>query len=133
MELRYLFKGKRIDNGEWVEGYLFCYREKSYILWGMINNTPAMVEVDSDTVCQCTGAYDENGKLIYEKDVVSYLDKDRTESGYAEVACIGEVAWGACTFSFWVTNTISAESYEVLDEGCKVIGNVFDNPELVEV
>ena len=40
MEDRYLFKAKRIDNGEWVQGYLFGIWEKRYILWGMTNDIP---------------------------------------------------------------------------------------------
>lgn len=45
--------------------------------------------------------------------------------------CIGKVVWDDETISFQVTNRLSAESYEVLDE-CSVIGNIFDNPELLE-
>lgn len=44
--------------------------------------------------------------------------------------CIGKVVWDDETISFQVTNRLSAESYEVLDE-CSVIGNIFDNPELL--
>ena len=44
--------------------------------------------------------------------------------------CIGEVVWDDETISFQVTNILSAEIYEVLDE-CSVIGNIFDNPELM--
>ena len=45
--------------------------------------------------------------------------------------CIGKIVWDDETISFQVTNRLSAESYEVLDE-CSVIGNIFDNPELLE-
>ena len=44
MEDRYLFKAKRTDNGEWVQGYLYGIWEKKYILWGMINDIPNMIE-----------------------------------------------------------------------------------------
>ena len=50
MEDRYLFKAKRLDNGEWVQGYLFGIWEKRYILLGMINDIPNMVEVDRKSV-----------------------------------------------------------------------------------
>lgn len=73
-----------------------------------------------------------NGKLIFEHDVIVYLDTYSTESGYAEADCAGEVVWDEETLSFQVTNRLSAESYEVLGE-CSVIGNKFDNPELLEV
>ena len=128
---RYLYKAKRLDNGEWVQGYLFGIWEKRYILWGMTNDIPNMIEVAPSTICQCTGLKDKNGKLIWENDVVAYWDAYNTENGQAEMDCIGKVVWDDETISFQVTNRLSAESYEVLDE-CSVIGNVFDNPELLE-
>ena len=130
MEDRYLFKGKRLDNGEWVQGYLFGIWEKRYILCGMTNDIPNMVEVDQHTICQCTGLKDKNVKLIWVNDIVGYWDTYSTENGQAEMDCIGKVVWDDETISFQVTNRLSAESYEVLDD-CSVIGNIFDNPELL--
>ena len=89
-------------------------------------------EVDSNTICQCTGLKDKNGKLIFENDIVTYLDVYSTDSGLAEANCVGKVVWDDETISFQVTNRLSAESYEVLSDECSVIGNVFDNPELLE-
>lgn len=127
MENRYLCRGKRIDNGEWIEGYLYCTPKGAYIS----SKYEDLIEVDGDTICQCTGLKDKNGKLIWENDIVAYWDTYSTESGLAEADCIGKVVWDDETISFQVTNRLSAESYEVLDE-CSVIGNVFDNPELLE-
>lgn len=80
MENRYLFRGKRKDNGEWVQGYLYGIWERRYILWGMTNDIPNMVEVDPSTVCRCTGRKDKNGKLIYENDImVAYYDEENPE------------------------------------------------------
>ena len=70
MEERYLYKAKRADNGEWVQGYLFGIWEKRYILWGMTNDIPNMIEVDPSTICQCTGLRDKNDKLIWENDIL---------------------------------------------------------------
>lgn len=70
--------------------------------------------------------------MIFEHDVIAFLDTYSTESGYAEADCIGKVVWDDETMSFQVTNRLSAESYEVLDE-CSVIGNAIDNPELLEM
>ena len=138
MEERYLFKAKFDDSDRWVKGqlvevndtYLIIPNHASKILAGWFS-TSNFVEVKKDTICQCTGLKDKNGKLIWENDIVAYWDTYSTESGYAEADCIGKVVWDAETISFQVTNRLSAESYEVLDE-CSVIGNIFDNPELLE-
>ena len=139
MEDRYLFKAKRTDNGEWVTGSLItCEDGTCKIATSCLEgkaNEPILVcayDVDRDTICQCTGLKDKNGKLIWENDVVVFLDAYSTENGQEEMGCIGRVVWDDETISFQVTNRLSAESYEVLDE-CSVIGNIFDNPELLEV
>ena len=132
MNDRYLFRAKRIDNGEWVEGSLFAEGEITEIIRGTCNTIGIEgVDVNPETICQCTGLKDKNGNLIWENDVVGFLDAYSTENGYAEADCIGKVAWDDETISFQVTNRLSAESYEVLDE-CSVIGNIFDNKELLE-
>lgn len=85
MEERYLFKAKRADNREWVIGNLiqnpFFKGVRSWISSEQedktrlrsISRTQALwnsIEVDSSTICQCTGLKDKNGKLIWENDVV---------------------------------------------------------------
>lgn len=138
MENRFLSRGKRIDNGEWVEGYLsypFCTEKgnESYYFYAKDSlGFFCRCVVDASTICRCTGREDMNGNLIWENDIVAYCDTYSTESGLSEADCIGEVLWDDETMSFQVTNRLSAESYEVLDE-CSVIGNIFDNPELLEV
>ena len=137
MEDRYLFKAKFDDSDRWVKGqlvevndtYLIIPNHASKILAGWFS-TSNVVEVKKDTICQCTGLKDKNGKLIWENDVVGFWDTYSTENGQAEMDCIGKVVWDDETISFQVTNRLSAESYEVLDE-CSVIGNIFDNPELI--
>lgn len=143
MEDIYLFKAKRIDNGEWVQGYyvkgldVFTNCEEVHLIFEpntmfySSGETDGWHKVDSSTICQCTGLKDKNGKLIWENDIVAYWDTYSTENGLAEADCIGKVVWDDETLSFQVTNRLSAESYEVLDE-CSVIGNIFDNPELLE-
>ena len=85
MNDRYLYRAKRKNWRElpkemwWVEGYLYGIWERRYILWGMTNDVPNMVEVDPSTICQCTGLNDKNGKLIWENDIVKkefYTDYD---------------------------------------------------------
>lgn len=136
MQDRYLFRAKRLYNGQWVQGfickkkyksnkfYISCFHDK--------DDNEQFFAIDPDTICQCTGLKDKNGRVIWENDIVAYWDSYSTESGLAEADCIGKVVWDDETISFQVTNRLSAESYEVLGDECSVIGNVFDNPELLE-
>ena len=126
MEDRYLFKAKHFE--EWHIGNIVKEPDRLYIR-DIKENVMAYID-DESTICQCTGLKDKNGKLIWENDVVGFWDTYSTENGQAEMDCIGKVVWDDETISFQVTNRLSAESYEVLDECC-VIGNIFDNPELI--
>lgn len=125
MENRYLFRGKRIDNGEWIQGYLYGIWERRYILWGMTNDIPNMVEVDPETVCQCTAMPDKNKKLVFEHDIVW----DSDERAFYEIIWNQEdMCW----------NVEDADGHKSEFEECygstiEVNGNRFDNPELLEV
>ena len=147
MEDRYLYKAKTTPkekgefNNVWVTGNLIVSNGKYYIhpvgnvvnVKNEIGRIIVMHEVIPDTICQCTGLKDKNGKLIWENDVVGFWDTYSTENGQAEMDCIGKVVWDDETISFQVTNRLSAESWEVLDDECSVVGNAIDNPELLEV
>ena len=138
-----LFRAKRKNWRElpkeewWVEGYLVKYQpcaSKDEYVYGIVPTYASalyIIEIDPETLCQYTGKSDEDGEKIFEGDIVGFIDLYSTESGYSESSCLGEVIWSKEECCFHVTNRLSAESWEVLDE-CKVVGNVFDNKELLD-
>ena len=143
MEDRYLFKAKRLDNGEWVQGVPFEIEGKTVILINdnenylrvhyleenMWNAATYAIEVNPSTICQCTGLEDRNGNLIWENDIlVGYLDDN-----YPQNATYEMVLWnksGFCTKEQG-SNDIS-ELGEFDQKNFEVCGNIIDNPELFE-
>ena len=139
MENRFLSRGKRVDNGEWVEGYcvkgLDMNAKEIHIIFELATifyssgETDGFVEVDPSTICQCTGIKDKNGNLIFENDIMeAHIDDD-----FPENVSRFKVEWNG---RGWVENQPGAVDREYLDdfdtEHYAVIGNVFDNPELLE-
>lgn len=113
-----LFKAKRIDNGEWVEGYYVKGSTRHCILLHL-GGYPRW-DVDKNTICQYTGMKDKNGNKIWENDIVK-----GTFFGYMLPAenYVSEISWqeyiGGWGSNFWHSDI-------------EVIGNIFDNPELLE-
>lgn len=141
MEDKYLFKAKRLNNGEWVQGYLYGIWEKRYILWGMTNDIPNMIEVDPSTICQCTGLKDKNGNLIWENDIIHkpfYTDYDAYANSEAYTGRIQyeDGGWSVeitrSDGSTFVSPIIEMIAYSKDIEHFEVIGNIFDNKELLE-
>lgn len=139
MENRFLCRGKRIDTGEWVEGFPFLVNDVSYILPHHNTGQPihidnllsTSVEVSKDTICQCTGVEDKNGKLIWENDIC-----DRKEE-YPEIVKYNKGDW-TLDYSYSKDKDrgycFCNLGFYVLERKCvEVIGNIFDNPELLEV
>ena len=155
MEDRYLFKAKRLDNGEWVQGNLIqsCDATDGWesIIIPVKNNNmftkhighgygnlgfENWYRVNPSTICQCTGLKDKNGKLIWENDIVDGHDK----RGAAFLNCL--VLWNeskarfdvrakGCNFPMTLDEVAGDMSVGGLDY--EVVGNRFDNPELLEL
>lgn len=154
MKDRYLYKAKRVDNGEWVIGnlitnvffrlgqsipYILCPDKAEYDCFEDFTEENGIFEVRPDTICQCTGLKDKNGKLIWENDIVKDLFSDAcAQIKYGSYqSCFDStktehvgfyVGWsGKYTkryrkdLGYWI-NMVNAE----------VIGNIFDNPELIK-
>ena len=134
-----LFKAKRIDNGKWVEG---CYVEcngKTFIginisIYGDIFEvfcTPIIrwLEVNTETLCQFTGLCDKNGNKIWENDIL----KAHLDESYPEDATYETVEWGVAG---WVGHETGSTDKEYLNEfdleHYEVVGNIFDNKELLQ-
>ena len=121
-----LFRGKRIDNGEWVDGCLAAYdlicpnypEDTSNAMGDYYGQTPyvGFVEVDPETVCQFTGLTDKNGKRIFEGDILTL------RTGIPHVARFEDGA-------FFFENTGIPIRFA---NKFTVIGNIHDNPDLLE-
>ena len=131
MEDRYLFKAKRVDNGEWVVGYIARYghtgKEKYYIIPSYASDLYA-IEVDPSTICKCTGLKDKNDKLIWDNDIAKdekgNLYKAFWQKNYYQYSWICIKSNFLPIGAQW--NLWSIKSFEI-----EVIGNIFDNPELL--
>ena len=137
MNNRYIFKGKRKDNGEWVEGYLI-QGNRTYIVTieainYMVVSTSYMasielVEVIPETVGQCTGLKDKNGKWIFEGNILR-LNDDGEVSNYEVYWNDDEAGWCIKIEDSFVTMDCWGETRGSFE----IIGNIHDNPELLEV
>lgn len=133
-----LFKAKRKDNGEWVEGWLLkdevtgqCFIHAS---GNSVNESDKVneegclrfvaFEVDESTICQYTGLTDKNVRKIWENDIVTEMYR----------TYVGKIVYNDCGFEVhWIEADIRKDIiFFKAKRGIEVIGNVFDNPELLK-
>ena len=137
MNREILFKAKRKDNGEWVEGYLMprpnSFEKPQYYI--VPSSGALWYEIDTDTLCQYTGLTDKNGKKIWENDI---LKCKKYIGGNFVDYCI-EVGYVEMKHGAFGLHRIKNDAYYrpfkdwLEDYEYEVVGNIFDNPELLEV
>ena len=143
MDDRYLFKAKRADNGEWVTGYY----TKSIVngsVFGYIRESifGTDIKIMLNTLCQYTGLKDKNGKLIWENDIVSFqFDNDDCPFPNKDTKKrIGKVFFSDFRASWSIamgkngSKSLNNDLWKYVQNGNRVeiVGNIFDNPELLE-
>lgn len=148
MDDRYLFKAKRIDWRElpkekwWVKGYLFddgiTSSHRMFVgglviepCKGIYYNEELVItgtdyyEIDKETICRPTGLKDRHGKLIWENDIVKFKRSDDKEF-------VGEISYVEHYGAFFVIHSGCSDNQLYAFGDYEVIGNIFDNPELLE-
>ena len=138
-----LFRGKCVNNGEWVQGFYVCKKRPYFKDRGVnvehliydnieiedndykqfVDTMPISYVVDPKTVSQYTGLTDKYGKKIFEGDIVwDNYDEER-----------GVVQWDNDTARFIITcSTFTVDFDNVYGEELEIVGNVFDTPEFLE-
>lgn len=141
-----LFRGKRVDNGGWVEGYLtqdpdlcqsFIEGWDYYTDGGGLEREPFCHEVYPETVGQFTGLTDKNGKKIFEGDIISAKGYDTT-TGVVEFKEYKYVIHSRDKYKYDHSQSLEKEEhwndghmhYDGIYE-FQVLGNIYDNPELL--
>lgn len=144
------FRGKRVSDGEWVYGLPSCsfdgeISEIEY--WNEEVSLPDFDEVIPKTIGQYTGLKDKNGKEIYEGDIVEFEDIGEDGYEYKEAYDFinrAVVVWGKGRFVLDCfgddnsgviddMNNHPEDFYNMFEHYAEVIGNIHDNPELLEV
>lgn len=139
MEREIKFRGKGVDNGEWVYGYYYYnWRTKQHIIHCsksegvLVDKT---FEVIPESVGQFTGLLDKNEKEIYDGDIVHYTQHE----GYLLESFVGEIIWSiedACWCyeygGYYYHFCDSDEVQQDLLNHMEIIGSIHDNPELLK-
>lgn len=142
MEDRYLFKAKRLDTNDWILGFLSMHKTGKYFIRPICGSASSSEEVEKNTICQCTGLKDKNGNLIWEGDIILFqLDNDDCPFPNKDTKKrLGKVFYKGFRTTFAIgmgkngSSSINDDLWKYVQNGnrVEVIGNIFDNPELLE-
>jgi uncharacterized phage protein (TIGR01671 family) len=121
-----LFRGRRRDNGAWIYGDLRHWHNGEIAIVGLTNTTNSIAgyEVDPATVGQFTGLLDKNGKKIFEGDIVT--------GWFNRSKIIGTITYGSDATFFISRKGLHGIGLNNAGDWLEVIGNIHDNPELLE-
>ena len=131
MNDRYLYRAKRTDNGEWVEGDLVhsVYKINDTCV-GKYGSNVGMHQVDESTICQCTAVPDRDNTIMFENDVV------RESNGVRGVIRFGRYGDEKTDYGFYIEWEKSQPYWRndiyYWQNELRVIGSYIDNPELLE-
>ena len=119
-----LFRGKRKSDGKWIFGNLLQTDDDgTYIIQNHVpHHFLKNFEVDPESICQYTGLTDKNGRKIFEGDILRFENC----SNYPVVWDDDYCAFGSC----WYSDFDHLSKYRSIE--IEVVGNIFDNPELLE-
>lgn len=136
-----LFRGKRIDNGEWVYGY-YVFRRKRRGAFGqtiteldfdthyIVSIRGESFEVDPSTVGQDTGLTDKNGKKIFEGDFLECISCGKS---YKDVVVYGRWNCSCCDGVYGYALLHYEDRLDFREvKNYEICGNIHDNPELLE-
>ena len=136
-----LFRGKRLEIGDFVEGSLIVYPDGDCYI-ARPSGDPNVLDkfiVDPDTIGQYTGLKDKDGRRIFEGDILGikffpqYVERISWEGPPDAIAT---VFWDLNAFSLQAKNGIDfryADFCDINYDHTKIIGNIHENPELLEV
>ena len=126
-----IFRGKRKDNGEWVYGDL--YHDWSWLYTKpdiKIANNMGKFPVIPETVGQCTGLTDKNGKKIFDGDIIRHYNDVINPENFATYIIQHDERH--CRFVGYLHKNWSAQLCSDLRDKYEIIGNIHDNPDLLE-
>ena len=126
-----LFRGKRIDNGEWIEGNLIQYPLSSYSYVMSNYGFDDAICVLPETVGQFTNMTDCINNLLFEGDLVKAFDDKKCEFDQSYIGIVKFVG-GAFGVEWHAKNFQTFMPFRDIGNKIKVVGNVFDNPEMLK-